>query len=1136
MPAANYKQWVLPAFSTKEGDYKITILRDSITNAFDFTPAATDVIKLTSLRHFANIAKLKRRVDDGENLIVSDIADIEFLDSFQYSGTVNGTPISVDLRSENKSLFEHIFNDTSYLYTLWVSRRKVGGTWEHIFCGDFKRHDVVFNNRAAQSTHGATEVREGTCSVTLSSAVRRLQDATVADFVAGTISADVSSATAFYGGTKISPAIVDDTTLHFSSGTLHTAFIRWMQGKSPSFNASIEDTDAIPDLDTFNYRADIPSFSGSFPEGWRAITLNQVLDNIGDLSNVSIDFLPTSTTATPFRFYYKQFNDATHLYEDNSYSTQFGFVALQYNAVFGVDPNDGTAGGFSSPITYTQDTPLIKVLSDVCMQTGMVAVFGVTQSGADEGKLTIDLKSRFENSGSLPTNWISKLISLGDVKLERAKKSIKVKYRGDSDGLYLPLIDKDALEIEIPFRTHAWSDSSGTVYGRHMMYDAGDTITQQDATWWLIGETTVPMHSSGWVGGAHLFSQYASTTNIFYPNAWDGFSSKAGNTDWSGYYVFDSIQYGSDTATRDESGLFAYGQFYANYFLNDRFICKRKYGACINASDSIIDVQPFFTDSWNHNGAVTTFVAKELEFDLKKETCEVTWHSGATPTTLTLYPAYYEGDTTSNGGGGATTDSGSATPTNLVSTYPQADTRNIIQPSADTIKLLTLKGYSATHSDSYLENQKSDGTLYSKINATGELVTYRQNAIQLMPYSTSVGNTGETQFYELAANGSHYTALKGADSQAASTTYTLPSALPAGTYLLQATTGGVMSWVNPSTLATDLSGAVILNPASLSRNFIDLTGDYHGLKIQAFSSQTNYLLYLESSAAAFYTAFDATGKLIFRGSTGYAALIQMRVSATDSYGIRIEGRSSSPSSSDKLLVITDGVSGTTNHLIVGGTGLIGMNGTSDTNAILRIVSSTGASGIGLKIKADSNSSSRPYVIENSSAAVIGGLSYDGVLSVGLDPNTAGIGMLRIYQASNTGALMRYTTDNNATTNNPIRNTLQRDVVTTDATVTTLYSFSASSNTSYQVEVEILARKTNATAGNTAGYKLMAAFKDVSGTTTQIGTTTVIHSVESDATWNATIDNSGTSIRVRVTGAAANTISWMAHISVSDNAG
>lgn len=63
------------------------------------------------------------------------------------------------------------------------------------------------------------------------------------------------------------------------------------------------------------------------------------------------------------------------------------------------------------------------------------------------------------------------------------------------------------------------------------------------------------------------------------------------------------------------------------------------------------------------------------------------------------------------------------------------------------------------------------------------------NAIQLDPWGSSSGNTGEERFLELSANGTNYVAFKAPDAILHSTTYTLPSAIGnAGQFLRIAAT------------------------------------------------------------------------------------------------------------------------------------------------------------------------------------------------------------------------------------------------------------------------------------------------------------------------------------------------------------
>lgn len=104
------------------------------------------------------------------------------------------------------------------------------------------------------------------------------------------------------------------------------------------------------------------------------------------------------------------------------------------------------------------------------------------------------------------------------------------------------------------------------------------------------------------------------------------------------------------------------------------------------------------------------------------------------------------------------------------------------------------------------------------------------------------------------------------------------------------------------------------------------------------------------------------------------------------------------------------------------------------------------------------------------------------------------------------------------------------VATTDATPTTILSFTTASNFSYQVEVMCTARRTGGsagTAGDSAGYKLFGTFKNVAGTLTQVGTTTAAHTAEDQAGMDCTLGTSGTAIVVTGTGTVNNNFNWEA---------
>lgn len=116
----------------------------------------------------------------------------------------------------------------------------------------------------------------------------------------------------------------------------------------------------------------------------------------------------------------------------------------------------------------------------------------------------------------------------------------------------------------------------------------------------------------------------------------------------------------------------------------------------------------------------------------------------------------------------------------------------------------------------------------------------------------------------------------------------------------------------------------------------------------------------------------------------------------------------------------------------------------------------------------------------------------------------------------------------ATNDDPSELFYQNRVTTTDATVTTLHTFTVPTSTSYMVEVVVIARRTGGIAGaaeDGAGYKLLGLYKNTAGTVAIIGAVVQTVVGESQAGWDATLDTTGATVRVRVTGAANNNVTW-----------
>lgn len=95
--------------------------------------------------------------------------------------------------------------------------------------------------------------------------------------------------------------------------------------------------------------------------------------------------------------------------------------------------------------------------------------------------------------------------------------------------------------------------------------------------------------------------------------------------------------------------------------------------------------------------------------------------------------------------------------------------------------------------------------------------------------------------------------------------------------------------------------------------------------------------------------------------------------------------------------------------------------------------------------------------------------------------------------------------------------------TTDGTQTTCGTYTVP--TSYGVVMEAMIVATKRDRSVSVGWTLLASAANAAGTVTLHGTPVVTGPTDAATTWDVTVDISGTSLRVRVTGAAATTIDW-----------
>lgn len=119
-----------------------------------------------------------------------------------------------------------------------------------------------------------------------------------------------------------------------------------------------------------------------------------------------------------------------------------------------------------------------------------------------------------------------------------------------------------------------------------------------------------------------------------------------------------------------------------------------------------------------------------------------------------------------------------------------------------------------------------------------------------------------------------------------------------------------------------------------------------------------------------------------------------------------------------------------------------------------------------------------------------------------------------------------------------KNTILRDndgfnivtVQTTDATVTNLFTYTQAPDASvYRLRAEVIG--TDSSNSKRASYVIEGLFYKASGTFTQQGSTTVVSSIESTASWDCDFAVAGGQVLVQVTGEAATTINWKGNVTI-----
>jgi hypothetical protein len=131
---------------------------------------------------------------------------------------------------------------------------------------------------------------------------------------------------------------------------------------------------------------------------------------------------------------------------------------------------------------------------------------------------------------------------------------------------------------------------------------------------------------------------------------------------------------------------------------------------------------------------------------------------------------------------------------------------------------------------------------------------------------------------------------------------------------------------------------------------------------------------------------------------------------------------------------------------------------------------------------------------------------------------------------------------NTTGDNPMRHVIINKVTTTDATVTTLHSYTCSAGHAYFFEFRVAAQQCTGancvTTQNAASYRGRMAGRCTSAATATLVGTFILDATDTFedaalATATITFDATGSTFRIQVTGVAATTVLWMDTLTIDE---
>lgn len=387
------------------------------------------------------------------------------------------------------------------------------------------------------------------------------------------------------------------------------------------------------------------------------------------------------------------------------------------------------------------------------------------------------------------------------------------------------------------------------------------------------------------------------------------------------------------------------------------------------------------------------------------------------------------------------------------------------------------------------------------------------------------------------------------------------------------TANRIITFPDATTTLVGTNTTQLLTNKTLDNNncyFVDNTDTTKQIGFQSSGATTGTTLTLASDTTVNQTITfpNATTTLVGTGTTQSLTNKTITDSSNDviSQALWIGSGSGSVStyaasapSSGQVLTATNSTTAVWQTPIVGITSLNTLTATSQTFATgtsgtdFNIVSatsthtfnipsaSTTARGLittGTQILTGSKTFSSPTQITDSTASTsptTGALTVTG--GIGSGSNINANGSLTAGNPSSTTAMihaLQGTLGNevvrleSSTTNSlPVEIVYQNKVTTTDATATTLNTFTVPAETTYYISAIIVARRTGGSAGTAedgCSFELKGVYNNISGVATIIGTVYRLIN-KSQPGWDVNLVTSTNTVEIQVTGAVNNNITW-----------